>query len=136
MRDCVFCGIVAGSEPAEIVYSDDRAVAFLDTAQATRGHTLVVPRRHRSGLADIEAGEAAAVMAAVVRVSGLLTRGLGAAGINLWHATGETAWQRVFHFHVHVIPRYTVTDLSPPWVGVELPAASLRDLADRIRRAR
>ncbi|MGP3956102.1 HIT family protein [Nonomuraea sp. 3N208] len=56
-----------------------------------------------------------------------------APGINLWHASGETAWQSVFHFHVHVVPRYTTTDLTPPWTEIELPVASLRGLAEEIR---
>ncbi|HEX2313216.1 MAG TPA: HIT family protein [Thermomonospora sp.] len=130
---CVFCRIVGGQEPAEVVYRDDAAVAFLDITQATRGHTLVVPRRHRTDLADIEPGEAGAVMAAVVRVSALLRRALDAPGINLWHASGETAWQSVFHFHVHVVPRYTPGDLTPPWTETEQPVEALRGLGDRIR---
>ncbi|SEG90105.1 histidine triad (HIT) family protein [Thermomonospora echinospora] len=131
---CVFCRIVEGSEAAEIIYESDRSVAFLDIAQATRGHTLVVPRTHRRDLSDIEVDEAAAVMSAVVWVSNRLTRRLQAPGINLWHASGETAWQSVFHFHIHVVPRYTTADLAKPWTEAESPLESLRGLADHIRR--
>ncbi|MER5619474.1 HIT family protein [Streptosporangium sp. NPDC002544] len=132
---CVFCRIVDGSEPAETIYEDDHSIAFLNIAQATKGHTLVVPRKHRNDLTDIEADEAAAVMRAAVQVSKQLTYALQAPGINLWHASGESAWQSVFHFHIHVVPRYTVTDLTPPWTEAELPLGSLSNLADQIRQA-
>ncbi|WP_371778526.1 HIT family protein [Streptosporangium subroseum] len=131
---CVLCGIADGSEPSETIYEDAHSIAFLNLAQATRGHTLVVPRKHRNDLTDIEVDEAAAVMRATVQVSRQLTRALQAPGINLWHASGESAWQSVFHFHIHVVPRYTGTDLIPPWTEVELPLESLRDLAAQIRR--
>ncbi|GAA2109933.1 HIT family protein [Actinomadura alba] len=133
-KSCVFCRIIERSEPAEIIYEDDDAVAFLNIAQATKGHTLVVPREHRNGLSDIGTTEAAAVMSAVVQVSNQLTHRLQAPGVNLWHASGEVAWQSVFHFHIHVVPRYTATDLTEPWTEVELPLESLRDLADQIRQ--
>ncbi|REE97022.1 HIT family protein [Thermomonospora umbrina] len=133
MDPCVFCRIVAGTEPAEIIHSDDASVAFLDITQATEGHTLVVPRRHRTDLTDIAPEEAASVMSAAVRVSHRLRERLRAPGINLWHASGETAWQSVFHFHVHVVPRYTPTDLVPPWSGPEGSVESLRALGAKLR---
>ncbi|MFI6928377.1 HIT family protein [Nonomuraea spiralis] len=58
---------------------------------------------------------------------------LGAPGVNLWHASGETAWQSVFHFHLHVVPRFEPTDLTPPWTEAEHPVESLKGLAEEIR---
>ena len=132
---CVFCRIIRKDEPSETIYEDEHTIAFLDITQATRGHTLVVPRAHSTALSDIDPSEAAAVMSAAVHVSRLLTRVLQAPGTNLWHASGETAWQSVFHFHLHVVPRYTPTDLAAPWSTTELPLESLRPLADLIRAA-
>ncbi|GAA2214970.1 hypothetical protein GCM10009850_104370 [Nonomuraea monospora] len=76
---------------------------------------------------------AAHVMRAAVEVSRRLTGALGAPGVNLWHASGEAAWQSVFHFHVHVVPRYDSADLTPPWAEVEQPVESLAGLAGEIR---
>ncbi|MEQ4719077.1 HIT domain-containing protein [Nonomuraea sp. B19D2] len=130
---CVFCRIVRGAEPSQTVYEDEHAVAFLNLAQVTKGHTLVVPREHHRSLADIPLEAAAAVMRATVLVSRRLTGTLPAEGVNLWHASGETAWQSVFHFHIHVVPRYDVTDLVLPWTEVEHPVESLGSLAAEIR---
>ncbi|MGN9839038.1 HIT family protein [Nonomuraea sp. H19] len=107
--------------------------AFLNVAQATKGHTLVVPRTHHRDLAEIPLDEAAHVMRAAVEVARQLTGALRAPGVNLWHASGETAWQSVFHFHIHLVPRYATTDLTPPWTETELPVESLRGLAEEIR---
>ncbi|MBE1587220.1 HIT family protein [Nonomuraea angiospora] len=133
---CVFCRIVEGVEPSQTIHEDDHTIAFLNLAPATRGHTLVVPRAHHRDLADIPPDEAAHVMRATVEVSRRLAGALGARGVNLWHASGETAWQSVFHFHVHVVPRYTDTDLTPPWTEIEVPVESLRGLGAEIRRFR
>lgn len=133
MNDCVFCGIVAGSESAERIYEDDHALAFLDIAQATEGHTLVVPKEHYADLTDIGAERAGAVMRAAVEVAAILRRALEPAGINVFHASGSTAWQTVFHFHLHVVPRYRFDELHLPWIPQPGPVERLRPLADRIR---
>ncbi|MER6002103.1 HIT domain-containing protein [Nonomuraea angiospora] len=133
---CVFCRIVEGTEPSQTIHEDDHTIAFLNLAQATKGHTLVVPRAHHRDLTDIPLDEAAHVMRTTVEVGRRLTGALGAKGVNLWHASGETAWQSVFHFHIHVVPRYTDTDLTPPWTEIEHPVESLRGLGAEIRRFR
>ncbi|MFI7639626.1 HIT family protein [Nonomuraea sp. NPDC049400] len=130
---CVFCRIVRGTEPSQTVYEDEHALAFLNLAQVTKGHTLVVPREHHRSLADLPLEAAEAVMRATVLVSRRLTGALRAPGVNLWHASGETAWQSVFHFHIHVLPRYDTTDLVLPWMEIEHPVESLGDLAAEIR---
>ncbi|MEV4171092.1 HIT family protein [Nonomuraea sp. NPDC049709] len=81
----------------------------------------------------VQGDTAAHVMRAAVEVARRLTGALRAPGVNLWHASGETAWQSVFHFHVHVVPRYETTDLTPPWREVERPVESLAGLAAEIR---
>ncbi|MBF8189667.1 HIT domain-containing protein [Nonomuraea sp. K274] len=130
---CTFCRIIAGDEPAQMIHEDDHTIAFLNIAQVTEGHSLIVPREHHRDLAEISPDGAAQVMRTAVHVSRQLTRALHAPGINLWHASGETAWQSVFHFHIHVVPRYTLTDLTPPWTEAEVPVESLAGLAAEIR---
>jgi histidine triad (HIT) family protein len=113
--DCIFCKIVAGDLPGAIVDQDDRTIAFMDISPATRGHALVIPRRHATNLLEIEPDELAATMLAAQRLAARMPDRLGAAGVNLLNACGRAAWQTVFHFHIHVIPRYDDDPLRLPW---------------------
>ena len=112
---CIFCKIVAGELPATIVQEDERTIAFMDIHPATRGHALVVPRRHARDLLAIDDGELAACASAAKRLAARMTDVLGADGVNLLNSCGAAAWQTVFHFHVHVIPRYEDDPLRLPW---------------------
>lgn len=103
--DCLFCAIVAGSIPSRQVYADDSAVAFLDIQPWHRGHTLVVPRRHVTSLAD-DPSTWGDVGPAVEQVVPLLMDRLGAAGLNVVISAGAVAGQEVMHVHVHLVPRY------------------------------
>jgi histidine triad (HIT) family protein len=113
--DCIFCRIVAGDAPAWRLYEDDVAVAFLDIVPATPGHSLVVPRRHAPDIWSLSEVEAASVMRAVHRVATRLRDRLGPLGMNVTQSNGAAAWQDVFHYHVHLIPRYGDDGLRPPW---------------------
>jgi|SRR5665213_1483969 len=115
MTDCIFCRIVAGDAPAYVVAEDDRTLAFLDRGQATEGHTLVVPRVHASDIWDISEEEFAAVLVMAKRVAQLLERQLAPDGLNLTQSNRSAGWQDVFHFHVHLIPRWSGDGLVPPW---------------------
>lgn len=115
--DCVFCGIVAGSVPSVTVASNDSTVAFMDINPASEGHLLVVPRRHSTDLLDIPVDDLTAVMMEARRIAAVAINELGADGINLLNCSGSAAWQTVFHFHLHVVPRYTDErdTLRLPW---------------------
>src|SRR4051812_15955120 len=104
---CMFCKIVAGDLPSTIVDEDDRTVAFMDINPATRGHALVIPRRHAKNLLEIDADDLSAVALGAKRLAARAEGALGADGVTLLNSCGAVAWQTVFHFHVHVIPRYT-----------------------------
>lgn len=114
--DCVFCKIIAGEIPGQIVAEDERTVAFMDINPATRGHALVVPRRHVRDLLEIEAEDLAAVARVAQGLARRVSERLGADGVNLLNSCGVAAWQTVFHFHVHVIPRYEDDPLRLPWL--------------------
>jgi histidine triad (HIT) family protein len=107
MEDCLFCRIARKEEPASIVYEDDETMAFMDINQGVRGHLLVIPKAHYVNLLDIDPKAAEAVARTVVKLAPALKEAMGADGINLWQATGWEAGQRVFHFHVHMIPRHS-----------------------------
>jgi len=113
--DCLFCKIVAGEIPATIIAEDERAIAFMDINPATRGHSLVIPRAHARDVHEIDPEDLKAVAALAQTVAGLAVQRLGAAGVNLLNSNGAAAWQTVFHFHLHVIPRYDGDPLRLPW---------------------
>ena len=114
--DCLFCKIVAGEIPATVVASDERTVTFMDINPATRGHALVIPRNHARDLLEIDPDDLAAVVQAVQRMATTAKATLNADGINLINSCGADAWQTVFHFHLHVIPRYKDDPVRLPWV--------------------
>jgi histidine triad (HIT) family protein len=114
--DCLFCKIVAGEIPATIIASDERTVSFMDINPATRGHALVVPRTHARDLLDVDPADLAAVAQAAQRLARTAKATLQADGINLINSCGAAAWQTVFHFHMHVIPRYEDDPLRLPWI--------------------
>jgi histidine triad (HIT) family protein len=113
--DCLFCKIVAGEIPSTRVREDERTVAFMDINPATRGHLLVVPRAHAVDLLEVPAEDLAACAAAAQELAKRQKERLGADGVNLLNSCGAAAWQTVFHFHVHVIPRYDDDPLRLPW---------------------
>jgi histidine triad (HIT) family protein len=114
--NCIFCKIVAGELSGTIVDHDERTIAFMDIAPATRGHALVIPREHSPDLLGIGAGDLEAVALASQRLAGRMKQRLGADGVNLLNACGAVAFQTVFHFHMHVIPRYEGDAVRLPWV--------------------
>jgi histidine triad (HIT) family protein len=117
--NCIFCKIIAGELPARIVDEDERTVAFLDIAPATRGHTLVVTREHVADLLSVDRGDLEAVIVASQRLASRIKQRLGADGVNLVNSCGAAAWQTVFHFHMHVIPRYAGDPLRLPWIPAQ-----------------
>lgn len=114
--DCIFCKIAAGELPATIVDEDERTISFMDISPATRGHALVIPREHSADLLSVEREDLTAVALAAQRLAGRMKERLGADGVNLLNSCGAVAFQTVFHFHVHVIPRYEGDSLRLPWV--------------------
>jgi histidine triad (HIT) family protein len=134
--NCIFCKIVTGELPATIVAEDERTLAFMDINPATRGHALVIPRAHTLDLHTIEAEDLQACVLAARRLAGRAVERLHADGVNVLNAAGSAAWQTVFHFHLHVIPRYTDDPLRLPWIPgpgdpdeIKVAADALKDQA-------
>lgn len=110
---CVFCQIVAGTAPAVRVYEDDGILAFLDIRPFTRGHTLVIPKAHSIDLTDTPSQTLAGMLSAGQRIAqATRTSGLAATGNNVAINDGKSAFQSVFHIHLHVIPRRDGDKLS------------------------
>ncbi len=131
--DCIFCQIVAGDLPAQIVDEDERTLSFMDISPATRGHALVIPRRHARNLLQIEPEELSATVQAAQRLAQRVSERLGAAGVNLLNSCGSAGWQTVFHFHIHVIPRYEGDPLRLPWRPQQGDMDEIARVADELR---
>jgi len=104
--ECVFCAIVAGTIPCAKVAEDATTFAFMDIDPGSDGHLLVIPKQHSADLVDISADDLVATTLAAQRIAKVVLSELGADGVNLLNCCGAEAWQTVFHFHLHVIPRY------------------------------
>lgn len=135
MNDCIFCAIAAGRAPARIVAETGRTLAFLDLNPATRGHALVVPRRHARDIHDADPADLAEVATTAQQLATAAVAELGAAGVNLLQSSGAAAFQTVFHLHVHVIPRYPGDGLVLPWTPAPGDAAEMDAAAHRLRTA-
>jgi histidine triad (HIT) family protein len=132
-QDCIFCQIIAGEIPAQIIAEDEKTVAFMDINPATRGHVLAVPRQHARDLLEIEPADLEAVARMAQRVATRMPDRLGADGVNLLNSCGRAAWQTVFHFHMHVIPRYGGDPLRLPWTPGEGDPEEIQAAADALR---
>jgi histidine triad (HIT) family protein len=131
--DCLFCGIVAGDIPGQIVDSDEHTIAFMDISPATKGHALVVPREHADDLMDISDEDLELTMVAARRLARRMDEVLQPDGFNILNSCRPAAWQTVFHFHVHVVPRYDDDPLELPWVPSEGDSDEIKQTADKIR---
>ena len=107
---CIFCEIIAGNIPCKKVYEDDEVLAILDISQTTKGHTLVMPKKHYENFLQMPKDEFANLMEKVQIVADKVVKNLKANGCNVLINTNEVAGQSVMHTHVHIIPRYDGND--------------------------
>ena len=131
--DCMFCRIVSGDIPAEIVDSDEHTVAFMDINPATRGHALVVPRTHATDLMDVSDEDLERTMTTARRLARRMEETLKPDGYNILNSCRQAAWQTIFHYHLHVIPRYDDDPLKLPWIPHGADAEEIAAAADSIR---
>jgi histidine triad (HIT) family protein len=112
---CIFCRIVDGRSPSRRVLESERALAFLDINPASDGHTLVIPKAHADDIWDLRDDDGAAVWDLTRRVARRLRDVLAPDGLTLFQANRAAGWQDVFHFHVHIVPRWSGDALTKPW---------------------
>ena len=108
---CIFCKIINGKIPSKKVYEDENTLAILDISQATKGHTLVLPKKHYTNLLEMSDNDYNNVMLVAKKLAKKITNDLNAEGVNILNNCGLAAGQTVMHFHVHIIPRYNKDDL-------------------------
>jgi histidine triad (HIT) family protein len=135
--DCVICKLVAGEIEVSVIQEDDLCVALMDIQPINPGHALVVPRRHASSLADLDAEDGAQIFRVAQRVAAALREcGVKCEGVNFFLADGEAAGQEVFHVHLHVFPRYAGDGFGlnlPPDYQQRPSREELNDIAQRLR---
>jgi histidine triad (HIT) family protein len=132
-EDCIFCKIVAGELPSEIVQEDEHTVAFMDINPWTRGHALVIPRNHSPNLYEVAEDDLGHTSSAAKQLAVRMRERLGCDGVNLLNASEPAAWQTVFHFHMHVIPRYDDDPLQLPVRPRQAEQAELAEVAAELR---
>jgi histidine triad (HIT) family protein len=131
--DCIFCRIVHGEAESAKVIEDEHTLAFIARPPAVDGHTLVVPKRHSRNIFDIAPRDLAAVILTVKHVAERQRARLGCEGVSLYQANEPAGFQTVFHFHVHVLPRWTGDAIRPAWDAREVEASDLELVAQRLR---
>ncbi|MGG4490429.1 HIT family protein [Metabacillus idriensis] len=106
MSGCIFCKIVNGEIPGAKVFENEHVVAFLDISQVTKGHTLVIPKVHKENIYDLTPDIARNVFEVVPKIANSIKKQFEPVGMNILNNNGEKAGQSVFHYHIHLIPRY------------------------------
>lgn len=112
MKDCncIFCKIAGGDIPSNVIYEDDKCAVILDASPATKGHALILPKEHYADIFAIEEDMLTHVIQTAKKVATRMKEVLGCEGVNIVQNNGTVAGQTVFHFHMHVIPRYEADD--------------------------
>lgn len=105
-KDCIFCKLANGEIATRKIYEDEKFSVILDTSPASKGHALILPKEHYANIYEIPEQTAADAMVLAKRLAGRMTEALGCDGFNILQNNGEPAGQTVFHFHIHLIPRY------------------------------
>jgi len=105
-KECIFCKIINGELPSKKVYENDKVLAFLPKESISKAHMLIIPKKHFESIYDIEEEELKEIIITVKKIARALKLSIGASGINILHASGKDAQQSIFHFHMHLIPRY------------------------------
>ena len=130
MRDetCIFCKIANGEIPAATIYEDENFRVILDLGPASKGHALILPKEHYADLYALDDSVAAEVLIAAKKVITKMTEALGCDGYNLVQNNGVVAGQTVFHFHMHLIPRYVDDNVGLTWTPGELTESEKEDI--------
>lgn len=133
MSDCVFCRIVAKQLPASVVHEDERTLAFMDLGQVNPGHVLVAAKTHVENLYALDDALAAALGRSVARMACAIREAFAPQGLSVYQANGRVAGQTVFHYHVHLVPRYQNDGMSLTWPMKNPPREKLEEYAAKLR---
>ncbi len=133
-ENCIFCKIIKGQVPSNTAYEDEDFKVILDNGPANKGHLIMLPKRHCTNLFDLDEISAKGALQVAQKVARVLQKELNCDGINILQNNGEAAGQSVFHFHIHIIPRYNQDQVNITWKQVEYQADQAKELAEKIKR--
>ncbi len=135
MSDCIFCKLANGEIPTRTVYEDEKFRVIMDAAPATKGHSLILPKEHYANIFEMPEDLAADAMRLAKKMAAHMTEKLGCDGFNLVQNNGEAAGQTVFHFHLHLIPRYAATNNPSDvnWSHIELSDGEMDEILNNIK---
>lgn len=131
--NCIFCKIASGVIPSTTLYEDDQFRVILDLGPASRGHALILPKQHYADVCSLDETIAAKVLPLGAKIGAAMKKSLGCSGFNLVQNNGKAAGQTVFHFHMHVIPRYDNGPVIVSWAPGEASPEELSEVADKIK---
>lgn len=134
-ENCIFCKICKGEIPSNTIYEDENFKAFLDISPAAAGHTVLIPKTHAANLLELPDEYASQALIAARKCAKALMQALSCDGVNILQNNGEAAGQTVFHFHIHIIPRFQDDKIPLIWKPMQTEGEELASLAETIRRA-
>jgi histidine triad (HIT) family protein len=135
MSNCIFCRIVAKEIPAAVVYEDEHTVAFMDAGQVNPGHVLVAAKGHAENIYELNDAQAGALLCTAARVARAIRNAYQPQGLSVYQANGKAAWQSVFHYHMHLVPRHEGDGMTLSWPAKNPPREKLVEYAAAIRKA-
>ncbi len=135
MENCVFCRIVRGELPASKVYEDEHTLAIMDLQSVNPGHMLVLVKPHRDNIYALDDELAGAAMKTAARMARAAKAAYGCEGVTLLQANEPAGAQTVFHFHIHVLPRWTGDGMELAWPAKNPPREALEEMAEKLRAA-
>lgn len=132
INNCVFCSIIGHEIPSATIYEDEKVIAILDIAPSAKGHTVLIPKNHSKDIFEIPEEDAAHIFTVAKKIAKALKEELNCDGINILQNNGKAAGQTVFHFHVHVIPRYENDTVNLTWTPGEYKEGEMQSLAESL----
>ena len=132
--ECIFCAIVEGKIPSSKVYEDEHVFAFMDIAPANPGHLLIIPKQHYRNIFDMPAEVGSKIMEAAVPLAAAMRKALNPDGLNLFQSNEAAGFQTVFHFHLHLIPRWEGDPLRLPWKPSDGDIKEINSIATKIQK--
>ena len=131
-RDCIFCKIAGGDIPSSTVYEDEQFRVLLDLSPATKGHALILPKQHYANIFEIDENILRDLIVLAKKVASAMKETLNCDGVNIVQNNGEAAGQTVFHFHLHMIPRYKGDEVGLGWKMGELTEEDKQDILSKL----
>ena len=132
--DCIFCKIANGEIPSATVYEDSICRVILDVNPANKGHALIIPKEHFDNIYSMDAETAAKIFTIATEVAKAQKAELNPDGLNILQNNGEAAGQTVFHFHMHLVPRYIKDNVTMTWIPGKADTEELAALSKALRK--